>query len=234
MSSIIHTGDALEILRTMPGESFDAVVTDPPYGMDFQSDRRIKSARLQKIANDKNPFIWWLYDAIRVTKTGGALVSFCDWKNSETWRMAITAAGWEIKSQVIWDRMNHGMGDLKAMFGPRHDVIWFAVKGKFQFPGKMPASVLPFMRINGEQLVHPNQKPPALMEYICRVVCPPGGTVLDPFAGSGSTGEGAMAAGCNFVGCELDPGYAALSRKRLDDLALHCPLTATPHVEPTT
>lgn len=215
MSFEVRTGDALALLRTTPDNYADAIVTDPPYGMDFQSARRTESERLPKIANDKRPFIWWLHDALRVTKEEGALISFCNWETAETWRVAIDAAGWDIKSQVIWDRMNHGTGDLKAAFGPRHDVIWFAVKGKFQFPWKRPASVLPFERIGGEQLVHPNQKPKALMEYLCRVVCPTGGIVLDPFTGSGATGEGALAAGCSFLGFEIDDGIAELARRRI-------------------
>lgn len=215
MTFTVHHGDAIDLLRQQPDEVFDAVVTDPPFGMDFQSNRRVASEQLAKIANDKKPFIWWLRDAYRVTKAGGGLLCFCNWDTAETWRTAIDAAGWDIKSQVIWDRLNHGTGDLKASFGPRHDIIWFAVKGAFAFPWKRPASVLPFERIGGEQLVHPNQKPRALMEYLCRVVCPTGGTVLDPFTGSGATGEGAIAAGCNFVGIELSADYAALARTRI-------------------
>lgn len=210
----IHRGDSLHVLRSLTDGSVDAVVTDPPYGMDYQSGQRTESERLPKIANDTRPFIWWLHDAMRVTKDGGALVSFCNWGTAEVWRVAIEAAGWEIKSQVIWDRLSHGAGDLKAAFSPRHDIIWFAVKGSFSFPWKRPASVLQFERVSGLQLLHPNQKPTPLMEYICRVVCPPGGVVLDPFAGSGATGMGAILAGCSFIGIELSDQYAAIARQR--------------------
>ncbi len=215
MSFIVHNGDCLDVLRTMAPGTVDAVVTDPPYGIDFQSCRRTESEQLSKIANDRTPFIWWLHDAFRVTKDKGALLCFCRWDVAEVFRVAIEAAGWEIKSQVIWDRLNHGTGDLKASFGPRHDVIWFAVKGAFAFPWKRPASVIAFERVNGEQLVHPNQKPAALMEYLCRVTCPAGGMVLDPFTGSGATGEGALIAGCNFTGIELSTAYAELARGRI-------------------
>lgn len=216
MSFTVHHGDCLDVLRGMPAESVDAVVTDPPYGIDYQSAWRTdREAWKPKIANDALPFIWWLHDAYRVTKLGGGLLCFCRWDVQEMFRTAIEAAGWDLKSQVIWDRLNHGTGDLKASFGPRHDVIWFAVKGAFEFPWKRPASVLPFERIGGEQLVHPNQKLAALMEYLCRVVCPVGGTVLDPFTGSGATGEGALMAGCSFVGVELSADYAELARRRI-------------------
>jgi site-specific DNA-methyltransferase (adenine-specific) len=101
--------------------------------------------------------------------------------------MAMEAAGFRIKSQLVWDRVNHGMGDLKASFSPRHDVMWFGTKGKFAFHDGRPASVLPAARVPGNQLVHPNEKPLALMQALIGPTVPPGGIVLDPFMGSGAT-----------------------------------------------
>lgn len=65
-------GDALTVLRQMEAESVDFIITDPPYGVDFQSGRVEKARRKDKIVNDKSPFIWWLYDAFRVLTVGGA------------------------------------------------------------------------------------------------------------------------------------------------------------------
>ena len=62
---------------------------------------------------------------------------------------------------------------------------------------------------------HPTVKPTALMRYLCRLVTPPGGVVLDPFTGSGSTGRGAILEGFRFVGAEMDPGYAEIARARI-------------------
>ncbi len=61
---------------------------------------------------------------------------------------------------------------------------------------------------------HPTVKPTDLMRYLCRLVTPAGGLVLDPFAGSGSTGRAAIAEGFQFVGIELDPEYAAIAEAR--------------------
>jgi DNA modification methylase len=63
---------------------------------------------------------------------------------------------------------------------------------------------------------HPTVKPTDLMRYLCRLVTPPNGTVLDPFTGSGSTGRGAVLEGFNFIGIELDPNYAAIAKARID------------------
>ncbi len=62
---------------------------------------------------------------------------------------------------------------------------------------------------------HPTVKPTDLMRYLCRLVTPPGGIVLDPFMGSGSTGRGAIAEGFQFIGIELDPEYAAIAEARI-------------------
>jgi len=62
---------------------------------------------------------------------------------------------------------------------------------------------------------HPTVKPTDLMRYLVRMVTPVGGTVLDPFAGSGSTGRAAMLEGMRFIGCELSPEYAEIARARI-------------------
>lgn len=63
---------------------------------------------------------------------------------------------------------------------------------------------------------HPTVKPIKLMSYLCRLITPPGGTVLDPFMGSGSTGVGAVKEGFNFIGVELDPHFYEIAKKRIE------------------
>jgi site-specific DNA-methyltransferase (adenine-specific) len=70
-------------------------------------------------------------------------------------------------------------------------------------------------RERGEGNVHPTVKPVALMAYLCRMVTPPGGLVLDPFMGSGSTGLAALAEGFEFLGIERDPAYLAIAEQRI-------------------
>jgi site-specific DNA-methyltransferase (adenine-specific) len=67
----------------------------------------------------------------------------------------------------------------------------------------------------GEGNNHPTVKPTDLMRYLCRLVTPPGGTVLDPFMGSGSTGKAAMLEGFNFIGIERDPEYVKIAEARI-------------------
>lgn len=68
----------------------------------------------------------------------------------------------------------------------------------------------------GAENNHPTVKPTELMRYLCRLVTPPGGTVLDPFMGSGSTGKAAVLEGFRFVGCEMSEEYLTIARARID------------------
>ena len=62
---------------------------------------------------------------------------------------------------------------------------------------------------------HPTVKPTALLRYLCRLITPPGGVVLDPFMGSGSTGKAAILEGFRFAGIEIDPAYLAIATARI-------------------
>lgn len=72
-------------------------------------------------------------------------------------------------------------------------------------------------RERGEDNNHPTVKPTNLMRYLCRLVTPPNGTVLDPFMGSGSTGKSAKLEGFNFIGIELDKTYFDIASKRINN-----------------
>jgi site-specific DNA-methyltransferase (adenine-specific) len=75
---------------------------------------------------------------------------------------------------------------------------------------------------------HPTVKPIELMKYLIRLITPPGGTVLDPFTGSGSTGCAAVELGSEYIGCELDPKYVEIAKRRIEAWYAHThPLQAT-------
>jgi site-specific DNA-methyltransferase (adenine-specific) len=70
-------------------------------------------------------------------------------------------------------------------------------------------------RLRAEKHCHPNQKPLALMDWIISKIVPPGGTVLDPFMGSGTTGVACLETGRRFIGIEIDPDYFKIARRRI-------------------
>lgn len=210
---LIHN-DCREAIPDLPRESVDAVITDPPYGIDYASAWRKREERFDTIDGDGSPAVSWLDDAYSVVSPGGCVLVFCRWDVQEAFRKAIDSSGFEVRSQVIWDRGVHGLGDLNGQFAPRHDVIWFATKGTFSFPNGRPVSVIKHKRVAPSDLVHPTQKPVGLMEKLISYVVG-GGTILDPFMGSGSTGVAACRRGEDFVGIEMNDDYFELAEERI-------------------
>lgn len=209
---LLIRGDCLDVGREIPCGVVDSCITDPPYGMSYQG----KNNKRDPIANDKRPFIWWMHDAYRMLKSPGAMACFCQWKGQDDFKTAIRLAGFAVRSHVIWDRLNGGMGATHCTFAPRHDIVWFATKGRFRFPNGRPDSVLPYANVPTKQRVHSTQKPHDLMARLVRKLTPAGGIVYDPCMGSGSTGEAAIAAGYRFLGIELDPINYANARRRIE------------------
>ena len=99
---------------------------------------------------------------------------------------------------------NEGLDD----FEPKRDADRIATDGA---GGENPRNRTNTAKVNH----HPTVKPTTLMRYLCRLVTPPHGTILDPFTGSGSTGKAAVLEGFNFIGIELDPEYIAIAEARI-------------------
>lgn len=206
----LHRGDCLDVLRTL-GVTVSSVVCDPPYGIAY---RNKKCAGSTAIVNDERPFVWWMWDAVRLLSPAGALVCFCRWDVQEDFKRCIELAGLTVRSQWVWDRKVHGMGDTKKTLGPRHDVMWFATRPKFAFPDGRPTSIIADQSVPGATRIHPTEKPADLMRRIVRAVTPAGGTVLDPCMGSGATGE-CVRDGFGFIGVEIDQAFFEAASKRI-------------------
>lgn len=207
----LYHGDCMDVLRGLRANSVHTVVTDPPYGIAYQN--RTKRGISAPIINDGRPFIWWLWDSARALKSGGALVCFCRWDVQHAFRSAIEIAGLRVRGQWVWDRKSHGIPNASTLL-PRHDVMWFATKGRFKFPGKIPQSLIQVPSVRGPKRVHPTEKPAELMRELVRAVTPKGGTVLDPCMGSGATGA-SVVDGFGFTGIEIDRKFYRAAVKRL-------------------
>ena len=211
-NTIIHA-DSLTVLRHMEPESVDAIVTDPPYGIDYHTKGSGES-----IKNDKSPFIWFLYDSFRVLKPGGSIICFTRWDVQQTFVDAMKLAGFKVKSEVIWDKVMHGMGDCKAQFAPTHENIIFAIKGKFSFPGHRPKDLITYHKLPSSQMIHPTEKPVGLLTNLISSVTKPGDLIVDPFAGSGSTCVAAKKTGRRFIGIELDDEHFEKASRRIEEV----------------
>ncbi len=210
-NTIIHA-DSLTVLRQMEPESVDAIVTDPPYGINYVSQTGAK------VKNDTAPFIWFLYDAFRVLKPGGSIICFTRWDVQQTFIDAMKLAGFKVKSEVIWDKVLHGMGDTAAAFAPSHENIIFAIKGKYSFPGRRPRDLVTYQKLASSQMIHPTEKPVGLLTNLISSVTKPGDLIIDPFAGSGSTCVAAKKTGRRFIGIELDDEHFKNASRRIEEV----------------
>jgi DNA modification methylase len=218
MSSVqLYQGDCLEILRQLPDASVDACITDPPYGINYQSAWRTdKEQRFDVLRGDDELDFGWLDEVERIAADTFCLFVFCRWDVQEQFRAEI-AKHFTVRSQVIWDRGIHGLGDLKAQYAPCHDVAWFATRGGYRFPNGRPKSIYRVDRLSANELVHPTQKPVPLMKVAVNDLTVSGAIVLDPFMGSGTTGVACVKTGRNFIGIELDEGYFAIAERRIEN-----------------
>jgi site-specific DNA-methyltransferase (adenine-specific) len=142
------------------------------------------------------------------------LVTFIDWRMLPTMTDAVQAGGWIWRGIVPWYKPW-----CRPQLGRFRNACEFAVwasKGPLPLDRKVP--VLPGLvtspPVSSADRKHVAQKPLPVMRELVRIVVP-GGLVLDPFAGAGTTGLAALAEGRRFIGIEMHPTYAAIARRRL-------------------
>lgn len=209
-------GDCLEVMKQIEDKSVDMILVDPPYGIDYQSAWRTdKSKWKPKILNDKEPFIKWTDDAYRIMKDNTGLLCFTRWDTEQQFRDALTKSGFKCKQQIIWDKVVHGMGDLKGDFASQHENIIFATKGRFIFKGKRPRSIFRSQRVTPDKLLHPNEKPIELLEELIKSVSVENDIIFDCFAGSGTTGVACKNTNRNFILIEQDEKYCQVIKERV-------------------
>lgn len=209
-------GDCLELMRSLPAGSVDMICTDPPFGMDYQSNRRVASEQHAKIAGDKD--LDWLPEFVnesyRVAADNTAHYFFCSFHKIDIFKQELERH-FKVKNLLVWEKNNHGTGDLKGDFAPKVEFCWFVHKGRALLRGKRDPNIFRFARTSNE--LHPTQKPVDLMQYLIEKFSDSGHTILDPFAGSGTTAIAAENAGRKWVCMERDPDYYAAALGRVWD-----------------
>lgn len=218
---VLHHADALDVLPTLQTESFDLILTDPPYGVEFQSGRRGKSFGTIKNdgAGDRDVVHQTLLHCVRLVGQNRHLYVFGPTDVLDGLKVSESTA-------LVWDKGIMGSGDLTAPWGPAHEPISFAVS-KHRHAGETgkgsqavrlrKGSVLRFTRQTGRKVRHPNEKPVGLLRELIESSTRAGDCVLDPFAGSGSTGVAALLSGRRAVLVELDKKWIPLAIARLSE-----------------
>lgn len=228
---VIH-GDALESMQPMVDGSIDCIITDPPYCAGAVSEaQRVRSDGQGLRSETLRRFGWfvgdnmgtaglaWLLRSVavegcRIVKPSGSVLVFCDWRMQATLQPAIESAGLRYQGLIVWDKEHMGLGNG---FRCQHELVLHFTNGDPEYHDKGTPNVIRCRRVGSDEREHQTQKPVALMERLIRVVCPDGGMVLDPFCGSGATGEACMRLGRSFIGIERSPDYVELARRRIAD-----------------
>jgi site-specific DNA-methyltransferase (adenine-specific) len=209
-------GDCLELMKTIPDGSVDMVLTDPPYGMDYQSNRRTATDKFAKISNDTG--LDWLEgfasECHRVMSDNSAAYVFCSWHKIDLFKCAFEAH-FKLKNLIVWVKNNHGSGDLTGAYAPKHEFVLYMHKGRSVFRNGRSPDVVMADKVSGSKMVHPTEKPTPLLEKFIVNNSDAGNTILDPFMGSGTTGVAAKNLNRSFIGIELDETYFNIAKERI-------------------
>lgn len=210
----IIEGDCLEKMREFEDDSFDMCLTDPPYGMNYQSSWR--TDKHEKIALDDGIewFKGFAKELYRVMKDNTHTYVFCNEYALSHFRAWLEEAGFVNKRTLVWVKNNHTSGDLEGDYGNKTEFILYAQKGRRELIGHRDTNVLSFSRANTDN--HPTEKPVDICLYLIQKSSVAGETVFDPFLGGGTTLVAAKQANREGVGIELSPKYAEVARKRLE------------------
>lgn len=230
----LYRGDCLEILPTLAAGSVDAVVTDPPYssGGAFRGDRvaGVVAKYVQSgVATfresfsgdnrDQRSFLAWCslwMTCSRVACSPGAvMVSFVDWRQLPTLTDAVQCGGWTWRNVGTW--WKPGCRMQKGRFSSSAEYVIYATNGPHLSDGEgSPQNVIQCATMSGDDKEHIAEKPRAVVEWVMSVTRP-SGIVLDPFMGSGSTGEVCVNRGRSFIGIELDSIHYETAKRRIQD-----------------
>jgi DNA modification methylase len=205
MTVTLYQGDCLEYMKSMDDKSVDAVITDPPYGINYINGggRNPKNGWRDFRGDgdwDKNrPDIQYFDEIIRIGKTvivwGGNYFTDC----------LLPSSCW-----LVWDK---GQRDFSLADG---EMAWCSEHKAMRIFSYSRSAMI---KENG---YHPTQKPIALMKWCINLL--QADTIFDPFMGSGTTGIACVQLGRNFIGCEIDPGYFAIAEKRIRIAQMQEPL----------
>ena len=203
-------GDCREVLPALP--QFDLVLTDPPYGITYQSNAGV-GVGTQPITNDGTRVSLRLYRAV-IPMLRGAPTLWCTRWDAwpDVWELF--AASMKVNGLLVWDKGTPGMGDLNH-WGPSYELI--ASCGPVKTRGSRDCSVLRYNTVPSNKRNHPTEKPVGLFEYLTLKATDGGATVLDPFMGSGTTGIAAVKTGRAFIGVEADRAYFETACRRIEE-----------------
>lgn len=231
----LYCGDCREILPTLG--KVDAVVTDPPYssGGAMRSDRNRPTSEKYMMTGTLKEYdefsgdnrdqrsltLWcsdWMAQCRQVTRQGGALLCFIDWRNLPCIIDAVQVGGWVYRGIVPWDK-TEATRPQKGWFRAQVEYIVTASAGTLLQGAASPGIAQKgYIRVgvHGEEKEHTAGKPVELITELLRTR-EDWETILDPFMGSGTTGVAAVKLGRRFIGIEIEPKYFDIACRRIEE-----------------
>jgi DNA modification methylase len=207
----LYLGDCYEIIPAL--EKVDAIVSDPPYGMNLNTDfsgmeKHFEGAKggnkYERIVGDDQPF-----DPSPFIPLSGQFALF----GADYYIAKLPPGG----SLTVWDKRNE---TLDRMFGSCYETLWFYPARRRDIIRYKWAGVFGTEKEDIKRRIHPTQKPVALMKKIILYLRNAPGVILDPFMGSGSTGMACVELGRRFIGIEINENYFDIACKRIETAAL--------------
>ena len=205
-----------EGIKQVSNNVIDLVLTDPPYGMAYKSNRR--KEKHKSIQNDSN-LDWlteWCEELKRVCKEDAHLYIFCSWHNIDVFKKVISDY-FNVKNILVWEKNNHGSGDLLGDYAPKYELIIFCSNGQKKLNGGRSSNVIKCAKMATDN--HPTEKPINLLRHLIEKSTNKGDLVLDTFAGSFSTARACKEIGRDFISFEIEPEYCKTAKNLLNGVS---------------
>lgn len=203
----LYLGDCLEVMKSIPDKSVDAVITDPPYGIAW--------SRGENKQRNSKPHIGIVGD--ESTFYRDEILEFFSDKPCVSFGSFYAPFPKNLKQVLVWHKPPDS-GLVGSTTGFRRDAEPIFLVGNWPFTKVCRSGVLKTNRGQSATVTetgHPHTKPVSLMVQLISMLNAE--TILDPFMGSGTTGVACVQTGRNFIGIEIDPKYYAIAEKRIKD-----------------
>lgn len=224
----LYLGDCRSILPLL--SRVDAVVTDPPYGISYLTERRKVAGTPAMLANDDAAPIDTVDMMSALLVDTGAFYLCTRFDVAEMWRQAMSRSGITLKTPIVWDKTNHTAGDLVGDYGCQTELILFGAKGRHLLRGGRDVNLWRIPRPTFGN--HPTPKPVGLMARAIRNSTDQGGVVLDAFMGECPTGIACVKLGRRFVGIEVNAEYFDTACIRVEEAYRQLDMFVEAHQKP--
>lgn len=224
MNNMLLNQDVREVFKTIPDNSIDLVVTDPPYKTTSRGNAGTSGGMLQKEINKKGQVFKhnnikpqeYIPELYRVLKDGSHCYIMTNHVNLQEMLNVATESGFKFVKCLIWDKGNKIMGQY---YMSSFEYIIFLRKGKakrINNCGTADILRVPNIKLKGEdgKNLHDTEKPIELMKIMIDNSSNEGDIVFDPFMGIGSTGVACLELNRRFIGVELDEQYFPIAKYR--------------------